>query len=826
MEVEMIIDEEAFNNSSFTLMAAEEIASYGDDKEVLRILKKYDVAKSTHQLTNSKEILHIKLLQHVDNLYYLNQEIPEDLQKLIQNNGTFKTHLVANINKRLNNLLTDGSAIFFKEIIAVINLLSLGEKFEIFVTYNQYDFDEISKLFRLYESLLQEEYLEDRFNFETTFECYLVLIKAYSQLCTINSTDVYRKKTINPIINVITETINMLKFTVALEEEHLNKLNNILGEILYFFSHLPYIDTKDKELYYLIDEFFLLLEKQTDGYMLSKEAEFGGDKDNQQEKFLIFLNNSGYLLLTMLQKLKFNFADKDYFITRSFQKCLRLFSQNFPVMHVVEEQETLESFNVKLLNTIVQNYQFGDSSFHHSIDYKSVIEDFIQTADNFDIQNIETIHNVLLFASDIEDYKYLNIGETLLHSNLIQNDYYEFFKLKTIDIVINYFIKNKSKENIIPFIKHVEFYVQKNKKASHLLSMFSKLTLSMAHYYAMIDEEASTQKARNLYSTFINTNGVDILRNEYSRINDDVLSALGVYYVRDLELNPSNFDRNRLVHLGKKLSQTYIEHIDLKIKYSINEKFAEIVADILNKENMDYEGINKDVTDIISNEIFYGLCETRIKGLTKESAKIVDNGYMIYSIPMINDTYVLQFIFPAVYEGEFKYILKDNKEFIVKNVNNILSSFKRNAASLIDDTSGLENVTKLKNDLALYNGEDVLFIEILLGALPSVNKKFGFKTGNNFLRAIAKKLTSMIKEDDKIYYLNGGKIGIVLASNNDYENLLKNIENIKIKKDGENVDMKLTIAVTQSKAKEILIESAQLLDKALTSESKILFNIK
>lgn len=823
----MIVDEEAFNNSDFTLMATDEIASIADDKEVTKILKKYNISQTKNQLNNSNELLHIKLIQHVDNIYYLNQEVPEDIASLIKTNGTYKTHLVENIKKRLKSLLTDGSAIFFKEIISVINLLSLGEKFTIFKTYNEYDFEEVSKLFRLYETHLQDAYYNDRFNFESTFECYLSLIKSYSQLCIINATDVNRKKTINPIINAITETINMLKFTVALEEVYLNKLNNLLGEVLYYFSHLPYIDAKDKELYYLIDEFYLLLEKQTDGYNLSKDAEFGGEKDEQRENFLIFLNNSGYLLLTMIQKLKHTFANKDYFNTRSFQKCLRLFSENFPVMHVVEGEETLESFNIKLLNTIVQNYTFEDDITAHNNNYQMVIDDFIQTADNFNIQNIETIHNVLLFARDIDDYKYLNIGETLLHSSLIQNDYYEFFKLKTIDIVINYFIKNKSKENTIPFIKHVEFYVDNNKKASHLLSMYSKLNLSMAHYYALREETEAIHKAKSLYSTFINTNGVRLLQNEYAQINDDVLSCLGKYYVQDLELNPEKFTQERLIKLGKKLSQSYIGHLDLKTKYTINDEFADIISTILNKENMDYEAINEKVSNIIANKIFYGLCDVRIKGLTKQNAKIIDNGYMLFSMPMLNsDAYVLQFIFPAVYEEEFKYILKENKEFLSKNINNILSSFKRNAATLIDDISGLDNVQKLKNDLAQYGRTNILFIEILLGGLSIINKKYGFTMGNNFLRAISKKLSSLLKKDEYIYYLNGGRIAIITDINNDYSLLLKNIENIKIKKDGENVDMKLTIAVTQANATNVLEESSKLLDKALTSQSKILFNIK
>lgn len=822
----MIIDEEAFTNSKFTLMAEGEIASFADDKEVLEILKKYDLLQTQNHLSNSKDILHMTLINYIDNLYYSNKNIPKDIIHVIKTNGTFKTHLQNQVNKRLENLLTDGSAIFFKEIIAVINLLSLGEKFEIFKTYNEYDYDQISALFRIYESLLQEQFANEKFNFGTTFDCYITLINAYTKLCVINATDVYRKKTISPVINILTETINMLKFTVALESEEQDQLNNVLGEILFYFSHLPYIYTKGKELYYLIDEFFLLLEKQTDGFHLSKQAFFGGKEELQHKKFLIFLNNSAYLLLTMLQKLKYVFKEQDYFNTRSFQKCLRLFSENFAVMHVIKEQEGLESFTTKLLNSIVQNYTLSDTSINTVIDYQRVIDDFIQTADNFHIQNIETIHNILLFAEDIEDYKYLNIGDTLIHSSLIQNDHYEFFKLKTIDIIVNYFIQNKTKEDLSSFIKYIEIYVEKNKKASHLLSMFSKLTLSLSHYYAMLDNEKSADKAKSLYSTFINTNGVELLRNEYARINDDILICLGKYYIHDLELNAEKFTNERLKKLGKKLSQEHIRHLDLELKYSINEEFTTILADTLNQDDLDYEVINKTISNIISNKIFYGLCAVRIKGLTKESSNIIDNGYMIFSIPMIKEAFSLQFIFPAVHEKAFKYILNVNKDFLSKNINNILSSFKSHTVKLIDNESGLKNMEKLKTDLEHTNNENVLFIEILLGSFARINKQYGFKTGNSFLRSVCKKISTFIQTNDEIYYMHGGRIGIILASHNEYDPIVKNVQSIKIKKDGKNIEMGLTITVTQANASEVLSESNKLLDKAITSKSKILFNIK
>ena len=821
----MIIDDEAFKSSDFSLMGQEELVSLQDNKDLLTVLKKHEIVKSHNPLTDSEESQYITLINYINELYYLNKPIPTDIAQLLKTSSTYKSHLLTNVTKRLNNLTSNGSAIFFKEIVSVINLLSLGEKFNIFITYNDYDFTKISDLFRFYENQMQQLFMDDKEHFQTIFACYLSLIDAFNRLCVINSTDLKRKKTITPIVELITESINMVKFTIALDETSMKELNNILGRILYYFSHLPFIDAKGKELYYLIDEYYLLLEKQTDGFMLSKDTDFGGNIKRKEAAYSIFLNNSAFLLLTMLQKLKFSFKDKDYFNTRSFQKCLRLFSENFPNMHVVEGEETLQTFKNKLLNALTLKYQLTESSIIKEINHHSVVDDFIQSAENYEINNLKTMHALLLFADDVDDYKYLHIGETLISSKLIPNDYYEFYKLKTVDIVINYFINNKTKENIVPFIEDTLNYIEHNKAGSHLLSMFSKLYLSIAHYYSTLKDATYVDRAKDLYAIFINMNGLEILQNEYFYINRSILISLGEYYAKELDLNEAEFTPEQLVSLGKKLSKSYLEYKDLELKYSINESIANITAEILYEENIDYEDINNKIANIIANKIFYGLCVVRIKGLTKEQATIVDNGYKLYAIPIMRE-YILQFIFPAVYENAFKHILNENKNFIKKNVSNILASYSKNSLMYIDETTGLENLNKLKLDLDTTKDKNITFIEVLVGSLQKMNRKYGFEVGNKYLRSITQKIKSILEPNDYVYYMGGGRIGIILGYGNDFNTVTKKIFNFKIKKDGEDIDMRLTIAVVQDKTSVILSQSAELLDKALTSEKNILINIK
>ena len=70
------------------------------------------------------------------------------------------------------------------------------------------------------------------------------------------------------------------------------------------------------------------------------------------------------------------------------------------------------------------------------MNYHFVIEDFILSDNNFDNKNIESIYNILNFATDIEDFQYSHITQILLNSNVIKNDYQEFFKLSIFDLFI------------------------------------------------------------------------------------------------------------------------------------------------------------------------------------------------------------------------------------------------------------------------------------------------------------------------------------------------------------------------------------------------------
>ena len=170
--------------------------------------------------------------------------------------------MLTNIQKRLQNIISDSSTSFFREIETILNLLSLGEYYNILEDYNNYSMDNISKMFREYETFLSQLKSADIENFNITFNYYLQLIETFNALCTINATSIQRKKNIQPILEILTETINILKFTIELNKNKIDKLNNLLGEQLFYYSHISYINTKGKDLDHILKDYKLVFEKQ------------------------------------------------------------------------------------------------------------------------------------------------------------------------------------------------------------------------------------------------------------------------------------------------------------------------------------------------------------------------------------------------------------------------------------------------------------------------------------------------------------------------------------------------------------------------------------
>lgn len=817
----MIIDQNAIDNLDFSIINDEESNTNDSVNDISTIIHKYSIVCDTNYLIDSEESNYIFLISHISDLYYLDQDIPTDIAEILKSDIKFKTFLLHDLKRKLKNIMINNSTLFFKEISNIVNLLSLGTTYKIFETYTKYNLDELSRFFRDYEAFLGEQSKNSEL-FDITFKCYVILIETFTQLCIINSTDILRKKTITSVIDRLTETNNMLKFTVTLSEENLNELNNILGKHLYYFTHIPYFQLQNKTIDYVIDEFALNLGKQTDGYHLSKNTNFGNNLKVKQKEFIKFKNNCAYLLLILIKKLEKNFQDQDFFTSKSFYKLLDIYNKEFLSTSNRSAYNSLEDFKNLLLNSLIFNYTPYCVESSKIITYVDVIDNFILSSEDFNYTNLETIHNILLLSNNIDEYKYLQVASILTDSKLLENDYYEFFYIKTLDVIVNKFVNKKSNNNINEFIYKTLQYVNKNKTASQLLSMFTKIYLSLSLFYSYDNTTKSNTEAKDLYAIFININGLDTLENEYKQINDEILINLGKSHIKDMSIQTNSYNENDLKIIGNNQINTYLQYKDIELKYKINKEISSLISQILSKDNFDYEDINYKISQFISNKLFHGIASVSIEGLTKLEPTINDTGYKQFSISIL-EGYKILFIFPAVYEDVFKYILNKNDEYIKQNVKNILTAYNKNNILYIDEITSLQNTKKLQNDISNISGE-ITLLEISIASLVYVNRKYGYDVGNNFFNAISKKIASFIQAEDGIYRLAGARIGIILYEKDSHNELIKKIFNFKIRLKEEQIEINCILAVTSGLKDNILTKSYQNVEEAKIDKKSI--NIK
>lgn len=819
----MIINKEALDNSDFFLYSNDDLKEKEYIQEIDELIEKYDINTNNNQLTQSEENKFIAIINYSSNLYYQNKELPEDLRITFLKNYPFKKSLNTHLEKKIQNLIKNDSAFFFKEITTLIHLLCLGKTYEIFNSYNSYNYDDISDLFRFYEDTLREQ-KEQKELFNTTFQSYIILLTVYTQLCVINATDIIRKKTINKIIDLMTETINMLKFSLVLEEKDMNKINNILGEHLYYFSHFSFITMNKEDIDYTFKEYYLCLERQTDGYNLAKSSNFGGASlHSKNEEFIIFKNNASFLLLTLLQKVDANFNNYDYFTNKNFLKIIELYYENFSLKtKEINIAKDIKVFKLKLLNSLLYNY-FTDSK--EVLTHTSIIDDFILEGSDFCNTNLETIHNILLFSDDIDDYKYINVARILVNTTSIQNDYHEFFKLKTFDVIINYFMKNKNSDEINELFSKIYTYVTVNKTASHLLSAYSKLYLSLSLYYSyFLDKKELINKAKTFYAIFIQTNGIKILKDQYKNINSKLLLNFGKYYQNELKLYDIELSNDIYINLGKEIIKKYLMHRELELKFEINQGITKITNEIYTNPNLKYNDIHKVLVSLISNKIFHGLCQVYISGLDDEEIKFFDSGYKKYTITM-NEKYSLLFIFPTIYEDNFKYVLNYNKEFIKNNINNILTALAEHNINYIDKNTGLFNSQKLKQLIESSNIGKLNFLELSIITLNHINDTYGFLKGDIFKAAIAKRISLICNKEHIPFKLDGNRFGILLKDIDKYKDICQKLNSIKININNKNEDIKLLIAITSGTKNDIINKSSKNIDNAIVNKIKQVVDI-
>ncbi len=230
------------------------------------------------------------------------------------------------VKKDLNNLLY-GENHTETNLLIILDKLTFEKNFSIYEN-NQYDLDEISKIFRFYEDTLKNYHEDDKCIFEWFFKCYTIVVKVFTELCLVFSINKEKRDYIYTFLQILKESNNMVKFFIPLDERYIKILNNLIGEQLYYFSHLEYKEFRDKDIEYILDYYFLSLEKQYHGFELSSLSEFGNKEFvDEKSEYMIFMNNVAFLLLKLIYMLKIDFKNITFFENRKFIEIFKFYKK-------------------------------------------------------------------------------------------------------------------------------------------------------------------------------------------------------------------------------------------------------------------------------------------------------------------------------------------------------------------------------------------------------------------------------------------------------------------------------------------------------------------
>ncbi|PHO12869.1 hypothetical protein CPG38_05090 [Malaciobacter marinus] len=776
-----------------------------EDIAVTNILEKYKLSNQ-HDSSFLFDIDddYKQLMQYIAKLYIKNETLPAEISHELNNNINFRKFLIKAIKQKLQNIFFDKRTVVFKEIVIIINLLSFGKDYKIFENYISYNINNLSELFRDYEAKLEEN-KDNKEQFEVLFSHYTLLIETVNVLCKVNSTDVQRKKSINAILEILTETINILKFKIDLNEERINILNNILGKLLFYYAHIPYINIKNKSVKELVDEFFFNFEKSNDGYELSKSTHFGNS--NELNEYKIYLNTITTLLSNMIYKLETEYDYNEYKDLINFKNILDLYEET--IIHTyIPKFKTISEFK----NHLINNYIFIYSS-NCEDDIFLIINDFFKNK-NFDNSTIQIIYAITLYSTQIKNDILIDIIKKFLAMEKFDNDYLEFYKINICDVIIHRFIRQNSFIIDDELARIIVDYVNKNSVASHLISVYTKIFLSLSLYYSYSYETKSIELSKNYFAIYKNINGNTLLENEYKTINDKIFINYGKRLIKELDLDYEYIEDEKYYELGRKSVLKHINQNKINKTYYMNQKLSDVITNILNEKNLYDEKVNKYIEEFISKEVFYGLAFAVVDGLCQKDCTILDLGYETVKIPLFSN-FELKIIYSTVYKEVFQHLFINNKEYMKKNVSNIIISYQKTIPMFFDKITGLRNVNRLQKDLNDIKNE-FIFIEFYINNIDEYNEKLSYAKTDIILRNYAKELESFLN----IYRLSGPKFGAILPLNSNMDSYIQKIQKTKIIYQENQINFDLTFAVSWGNSENILEKSAHCITLARKSKEK------
>lgn len=644
------------DEDDFLFFSKNEIEEKNHIYEISKIITKYNILKDENELIGPKEKNHLHIINYALSLQKQGIKLPTDLQNLFLNNITLKRDINLYLEKKLSNLVTDDTNHILKDINILVSITAIGSTENILDSSYNYNLKAISNLFRFYETNLLDFFKNNAKLFDVSFDTYMILLKTLFQLSIVNSTNILRNRSIHNILELITESVNIVKYTILLNNIQLSRINTLLGRYLYMFSHLEKIQIDSNDLNNTFDEFLLYFYRQEDGFELAKNNNFGFENELDYEtEFLLFKNYSAIFILKLIKKLK-NIDSQIYLKNHLFRKIISSFYKRFSLFGNNLISKDFEVIKTDLLNCLILNYT-SDMTFDKKQNYCYVLEDFILNENKLNNKNIETIYRILYFADDIEEFKYSHIVNILTNSNPIRNGYQEFFKLSILDLYVSKTMKKTLvKDEDIALLEKIVAYCMNNNADIHLRSILTKIYLNIGTLFCI--NKVKDEKIEELYIVSLLINSYDIIENNYSKQNLAIIKYLKIL---------SN-------EINTKLIENYFNKVVTKLEILCGHFFA---------KNSTKEQKIIFIKDVLVKQLFFNIVDIEFNDGSKtfvNKLELEDSTYIINS----RDSAI--FLYIKINEEIFNKIFNSSKLFIQDKLEKVFEETSKISANYyLDD---------------------------------------------------------------------------------------------------------------------------------------------
>lgn len=751
------------------------------------------------EIINTNDFEHVlDYLQTIYKTCYL--DISDDVSALLKN-IQFKKYINEYISSQIPKILTNTSRDSFEDISFFTFLLWLWEYQNILIDINTYDFQKLDLLFMKYIWEISEN-KNNLEKFEVFFHSYINLFELMNKLSTLNEVDVWRKNLIPHFVKILnksnTELEAILSESGMMNMSKKNTINHLTWKLEINFSHFSFIDVSKMDLHSVIHYYDEIIHKQVNGYKKAEWSHFWNNLSNKKSNYQAFIWNMAYTLSIMIYKMPL-FEEKDILSNSEFIGLIWFFLKHIHFhKNTIDSIQELQEICTSIFTTIYINdddiYNIKPQSLH----WKMVIQDFISNSRVVNENQMESIHNLILFLPDISLDEYLEIGIFLVDTEKFNNFNFEFFKLKSLDIIISKLVDQKD-ENVRIFLAKLVIYIENNKIASQLFNTYSKLYLSIAFFYSWGFDKQSIAIALENFIKFTKMWWDELNVDKYYDKIEKLYYNIWLYH---LNLNfcstpcydsastcsTSNkactFTKDQSINFWKKIVSHFHESYKKDLKRDLDRILWDLLENALNKNGIDDEEINRKITVVLSNKIFHWIAEIHIVNMEKKegttfiSSWVLSNGIEDFHIDLFNG-YKLFFIYPKIYESIFKTIYEKENYYIKRNIKNIITSYLKRKDLYIDHITWLPNESKLK--LVLSNITwNLSFITLKLNTLRNINNAYTYDAWDEYVKNIAQELIKIPWLQCNVYRLSWAKIWITIEDSSiDIEKLITEIKNIK-----------------------------------------------